>query len=201
MSNKFYVLVCLFIAMMQLAGCATQSPDRVTLLPQPDGTPSAIAVTSKTGDAAVIDRPYQVAIVSDKKIGLEQTDEAAVRLRYKELLEALPARPKSYQLYFENSGTQLTSASEKLLQVMQETLKDFPAPEIIIIGHTDTVGADALNDKLSLQRAIYIENILKTKGIDTRRISTVGRGSRDLLVPTGKGVSEEKNRRVEIRLK
>jgi outer membrane protein OmpA-like peptidoglycan-associated protein len=201
MSNKFYVLVSLFIAMMQLAGCATQSPDRVTLLPQPDGTPSAIAVTSKTGDAAVIDRPYQVALVSDKKIGLEQTDEAAVRLRYKELLEALPARPKSYQLYFENNGTRLTSASEKLLQVVQDTLKDFPAPEIIIIGHTDTVGADALNDKLSLQRAVSIENILKTKGIDTSRISTVGRGSRDLLVPTGKGVSEEKNRRVEIRLK
>ncbi len=201
MSNKFYVLVCLFIAMMQLAGCATQSPDRVTLLPQPDGTSSAISVTSKTGDVAVIDRPYQVALVNDKKIGLEQTDEASVGQRYKELLKSLPARPKSYQLYFENSGTQLTSASEKLLQVMQETLKDFPAPEIIIIGHTDTVGADALNDKLSLQRAIYMENILKTKGIDTSRISTVGRGSRDLLVPTGKGVSEEKNRRVEIRLK
>ncbi len=84
---------------------------------------------------------------------------------------------------------------------MQNTLKDYPAPEIIIIGHTDTVGTDVLNDKLSLQRAIYIEKILKTKGIDTSRISTVGRGSRDLLVPTGKGVSEERNRRVEIRLK
>jgi len=200
MSNKLYVPILLILAVMQFAGCATPS-ERVTLLPQPDGSPSAVVVQLKTGGSIVLDRPYMVASATDTQIGTEQTDAATVNLRYKELLEALPARPQSYVLFFDFGDTKLTPESEKLVQVMLRDIKELPAPELVVIGHTDASGSDDFNDELSRQRAISVLNMLKAKGIDTKRVSTVGRGSREPLVKTKKGVYEAKNRRVEIRLK
>jgi outer membrane protein OmpA-like peptidoglycan-associated protein len=200
MSNKLYVPVFLLLAVMQLAGCATPS-ERVTLLPQPDGTPSAVVVQLKTGGSLLLDHPYMVATATEKQIRTEQTDEATIKLRYKEVFDALPARPKSYLLYFDFGNTQLTPESEKNVQVMLRDIKELPAPELVVIGHTDASGSDDVNDELSRQRAISVLNFLKAKGIDTQRVSTVGRGSREPLVKTKKGAYEARNRRVEIRLK
>jgi len=178
--------------------------ERVILLPQPDGTPSAIIVQSKTGATAVLDRPYSVATVAPKQVGSEQTDEIAVKKRYKELFDALPPRPRAFLLYFETGGTRLTPDSEKIVQVVASVLtdaKDLPPFEITVIGHADEIGTDDLNDELSRRRAAAIVGMLKAKGIDTTRASIVGRGSREPLIPHKKGVAEEKNRRVEIRLK
>jgi OOP family OmpA-OmpF porin len=183
---------------------ATRPVERITLLPQPDGSPSAIVVQSKTGATSVLDRPYSVATVTDKRIGSAQTDEAAVKTRYNELFDAFPARPRSYMLFFSSGGTTLTPESEKFLPTLMKVLiglKDLPASELTVIGHADEVGANALNDELSRQRAMSVVAILRAQGIDTTRASIVGRGSRDPLVPRQKGVSEERNRRVEIRLK
>jgi OOP family OmpA-OmpF porin len=178
--------------------------ERVILLPQPDGVPSALIVQSKTGATAVLDRPYSVATIAPKKIGSEQTDQVAVETRYKELFDALPARPRAFLLYFQSGGTRLTPESEKTVQLMVGVLRDvqnLPAFELTVIGHADEVGTDALNDQLSRQRAASMVSLLKARGIDTTRASIVGRGSRDPLVPTRKGTAEVQNRRVEIRLK
>lgn len=183
---------------------STPPGERVILLPQQDGTPSAVIVQSNTGATSVLDRPYSVATISKKKIGSEITDEAAVKTRYKDLYDALPARTRSYLLYFETGGTRLTPESKKLLQIVFTVLRDLrelPASELVVIGHADEVGSDELNDALSRQRAASIVNFLKAKGIDTARAAIVGRGSRDPLVPVRKGAAEVKNRRVEIRLK
>ena len=178
--------------------------ERVILLPQPDGTPSAIIVQSRSGATAVLDRPYSVATVAPKQIGSEQTDEVAVTTRYKELFDALPARPRAYQLYFETGRTRLTPESAKSVQLIVGVLSDLgdlPAFDLTVIGHADDVGTEAANDELSRQRAAAIVTMLNARGIDTTRVSIVGRGSREPLVPTTKGSAEAKNRRVEIRVK
>lgn len=178
--------------------------DRIILLPQADGTPSAVVVQSKSGVSFVLERPYSVATVGKKRIGVEKTDETTVKTRYKELFDAFPARPRSYRLYFESGGTSLTPESEKGLPLIVDVLKDLkdlPASELILIGHADEVGSDALNDALSRRRAESIASALKAKGIDTARVSIVGRGSRDPLVTVKEGSPEARNRRVEIRLK
>ncbi len=200
MSNRRYVPIFLFLAVIQFAGCATPS-ERVTLLPQPDGTPSAVVVQLKAGGSILLDHPYMVVTATEKQIGTQQADEATVKLRYKDVLEALPARPKSYLLYFDFGNTQLTPESEKFMQVILRDIKELPAPELVVIGHTDESGSDDINDELSRQRAISVLNILKAEGVDINRVSTVGRGSRDPLVKTKKGAYEARNRRVEIRVK
>lgn len=183
---------------------ATRARERVTLLPQPDGTPSAVVIRSKAGATSVLERPYAVAVVTESRIGSEQTDEAAVRTRYKELYEAFPARPRSYLLFFDSGGTRLTPESEKRVPLIVKVLgdlKELPASELTVIGHADEVGADASNDELSRRRAASVVAILKGKGIDTSHVVMVGRGRRDPLVRSGKGVADAQNRRVEIRLK
>ena len=67
-----------------------------------------------------------------------------------------------------------------------------------MIGHADSVGRTAFNDSLSLKRADAVRRILIQAGIRAGKIDTVGRGSREPLVPTAEGVSEPRNRRVEI---
>jgi outer membrane protein OmpA-like peptidoglycan-associated protein len=68
-----------------------------------------------------------------------------------------------------------------------------------IEGHTDSVGARDMNQALSERRAASVRQFLVTLyGVDPGRIVTVGRGEDDLLVNTGDGVAEQRNRRVQV---
>jgi outer membrane protein OmpA-like peptidoglycan-associated protein len=77
-------------------------------------------------------------------------------------------------------------------------LKRRPAPDIVVIGHTDTVGNLGYNDKLSLARAERMRELMIGLGIPPGRIQAAGRGKRELLVQTEDNTSEPRNRRVEI---
>ena len=70
-----------------------------------------------------------------------------------------------------------------------------------MIGHTDRVGSVEGNDALSKTRAQTIGAVLIEGGVPADKLETVGRGERDLLVPTEDEVNEPKNRRVEINLR
>ena len=76
-----------------------------------------------------------------------------------------------------------------------------PSPEILVIGHTDAVGAGQYNDKLSMQRAERVRAELVLRGIAEDSITVTGRGKREPLVPTDDGVAEPQNRRVEINVR
>ena len=73
--------------------------------------------------------------------------------------------------------------------------------DIMVIGHTDTVGGLAYNDKLSLARAEKLRDMLVGLGIPAERVAAAGRGKREPLVPTEDNVSEPRNRRVEINVR
>ena len=84
---------------------------------------------------------------------------------------------------------------------IQSDLKRFAAPEVVVSGHTDAVGDPAFNDKLSLERAHRVRDILVAAGIAREQIQVVGRGAREPLVAARPGVPEPRNRRVEIKLR
>ena len=189
-----------WLALVLLAsGCAT--PDRITLLPQADGSPSSVVVQPKQGDAVILSSAYATAQVTGRGAQAVASSAEEVRSRYGVLLDALPARPVSYLVYFETGGDQLTASSQGELNRILAAFKQAPAPEIVVIGHTDTVGTESVNDAISLQRAQSIRARLVAMGIDAARIEAAGRGKREPLVPTADGVAEPRNRRVEIRLK
>jgi OOP family OmpA-OmpF porin len=67
-----------------------------------------------------------------------------------------------------------------------------------VTGHTDTVGSDAYNMRLSRRRAESVAAELEKQGVPSAEIAIVAKGKHDLLVPTADGVKEPQNRRVQI---
>jgi outer membrane protein OmpA-like peptidoglycan-associated protein len=79
-------------------------------------------------------------------------------------------------------------------------LKRYDTTRVIVGGYTDTAGSAAFNLRLSARRATAVANILLREGVEDWRIATRGFGESFPRVPTRDGVSEPRNRRVEITL-
>ncbi len=190
-------LIALMVLSLTLGACAT-GRDRIVLLPNKDGSASALTLKTSKGET-VLDKPYSAVNVAENGsiTPLEQNAES-VKVNYGNVLAAQPDRPVSYMLYFISGTDELTSESKVMLQQVKAELKARAAPEITAIGHTDTVGKDADNDTLSKERATTMKNVLVAYGVSGEHFTVAGRGERELLVLTPDGVDEPKNRRVEI---
>ena len=183
---------------IMLTGCASAPPDRVVLLPGPGGKVGKVAVIAG-GAPTVIDNAYGTATIDTAgKIAQTTADKTAVEHDFAVVLEALPPRPISHMLYFENNSDVLTPTSAHDASVILAEVATRPLADIIVIGHTDTMGESHYNDQLSKQRAEKLRQSLIELGGDPKRISTAGRGERELLVPTPDETPEPRNRRAEL---
>jgi outer membrane protein OmpA-like peptidoglycan-associated protein len=195
--------IVLALVAASLFGCAQPKPkysERIILLPNKDGRKSAVLVRRATGEFKLA-APYQSVELIKGQEQQKTYGQEDVQQRYGEILEVQPARPFTYTLYFMTAMTQLTPHSKESLNEVTEKIKSFPAAQVTVIGHTDRVGNQAENDLLSLKRANTVGDMLIQIGIPKDAIEIVGRGEREPLVRTADGVSEEKNRRVEIKLR
>ncbi len=77
-------------------------------------------------------------------------------------------------------------------------LKGITLEVIIAVGHTDWVGSDAYNQKLSVRRAEAVKGYLVSKGIEANRIYTEGKGEKQPVADNRTSAGRAKNRRVEI---
>ena len=180
-----------------LGACST--PDKVTLLPDPDGSVGAVIVHSGN-KTQVIDKPYATAEVS-KGGNIEQTagNRASVETRYGEVLAARPPRPMTFTINFLfDSATELAPQSNATVQQMKAALATWPAPHLTVVGHTDLAGSQEYDDKLSMQRAQTVARFLIKAGIPAKEIETAARGKREPVVHTADGVPNQMNRRVVI---
>ena len=69
---------------------------------------------------------------------------------------------------------------------------------IIAVGHTDSIGTDAYNQKLSVRRAEAIKTYLVSKGIEANRVYTEGKGEKQPVADNKTKEGRAKNRRTEI---
>lgn len=182
-------------AALVVVGCAPAT--RVVLLPQAGGATGSVEV-STTGASAVLSQAYESATADGDGVSITQTSQAQVQVRYRELLAAAPPAPDRFTLFYEAGGTRLTPASAAELDKVLEQATTRVGAEIVIIGHTDTVGSHQLNDRLSLERARMLESMLVERGFDPARVLVRGQGKREPLVGTADKVAEPRNRRVEI---
>lgn len=180
-----------------LAGCAATPQGSVVLLPEAGGAPTAITVT-QGGKQIVLDQPYAGARLSSDGPQAYASDAAQVQARYGAALAGLPGRPTQFTLYFVEGKDEFTEASKRALDGVLAEIAGRPVPDVIVIGHTDKVGNDAVNDPLSRQRAEVVRRALIARGVAPENIVVVGRGKREPVVPTADGVAEARNRRVEI---
>jgi len=77
-------------------------------------------------------------------------------------------------------------------------IKDINLEVIIAVGHTDSVGSDAYNQKLSVRRSEAVKAYLVSKGIEKNRVYTEGKGEKQPVASNKTAEGRAKNRRVEI---
>jgi iron complex outermembrane receptor protein len=109
-----------------------------------------------------------------------------------------PAVPKSYMVFFDFDKSDLTPQAAAIVDQAAMNVASARVTRITVTGHTDTVGSDAYNMRLSRRRAESVAAELEKQGISQSEIEIVAKGKRDLLVPTADGVTEPQNRRVQI---
>jgi iron complex outermembrane receptor protein len=109
-----------------------------------------------------------------------------------------PASPKSYLVFFDFNRSDLTPQAETIVDQAAKNAGPAKVTRLEVTGHTDTVGSDAYNMRLSRRRAESVAAQLEKDGIPSGEIEIVAKGKRDLLVPTADGVKEPQNRRVQI---
>ena len=159
----------------------------------------ALSITHE-GQQRTLDAPYAAARVQRQgtlEDGGRLTAEQ-VQQGFAPALGAQPPRPVRFVLYFLDNSDEFTPASKLEIPKISAEIAGHPAPEIVVVGHTDRVGLLGYNDTLSLRRAERVRNGLAQLGIPRDQISVAGRGEREPLVATEDEVAEPRNRRVEI---
>ncbi len=176
-----------------------KSGTTVVLLPESDGSVGRATVSNSSG-AVELGTARASTTVAPGTAPAPPTEmsEADVKRIFGAALAVQPPAPAHFTLYFEFDSDELTAESRKLVSDVQNTVKSYPAPQVSVIGHTDTRGAATANIGLGLRRANVVRMRLIEAGLDASAINVTSHGEATLLVPTADDVSEPKNRRVEI---
>jgi len=111
-----------------------------------------------------------------------------------------PPEVKHFVIFFGFNKCNITSEADSVLSQAASTAKSTGAASISIVGHTDTVGSNRYNQKLSVCRATAAKSNLVGKGVPDGAITVSGRGETELMVQTGDGVKEPQNRRATVDL-
>lgn len=99
---------------------------------------------------------------------------------------------------FATASAELKPATVKKLDKIVGYLNQYPQAKVEVVGHTDSTGSDAYNQKLSERRAQAVAKALEAQGIDASRISAKGLGESSPIASNTTAEGREKNRRVEL---
>lgn len=181
-----------------MAGCAGQRETYV-VMPDAKGQGGSLMVTPKKGAPLKLDGAYASAIgKSGSAPEPAKLSEEEIRAAFAEALSARPNAPIRFTLYFREGSDELTPDSQKDLESVMAEVRKRPAPDVIVVGHTDKVGFLQDNDRLALKRAEKMRGELLRQGLPADAVLAAGRGEREPLVPTADEVAEPRNRRVEM---
>ena len=100
--------------------------------------------------------------------------------------------------FFDFDKSVLKAEGKAKLDDLSGKVKAINLEVIIAVGHTDSVGADAYNQKLSVKRADAVKAYLVSKGMEKNRVYTEGKGEKQPVADNKTDTGRAKNRRVEI---
>lgn len=99
---------------------------------------------------------------------------------------------------FDTGRSDVKPQFQPLLNQFATSLRNNPNTDVVIVGHTDNTGTDAVNNPLSVNRAASVRQYLVSQGIATNRIQIDGRGSYEPVASNATADGRSRNRRVEI---
>jgi len=172
----------------------------VVLLPDPDtGVTGRAFLSNKAGSTDLnAARESSTATPSSTPTAVRTMTEEEVQQVFGDALSALPPAPVHFTLYFKFESDELTDESRALLPQILTTVKERAFPEVLVVGHTDTMGTPRANMDLGLIRANSVRTALVQVGLDPATVEARSHGESDLLVKTPDETPEPRNRRVEI---
>lgn len=171
----------------------------IVLLESPDGTVGKVSYTDDSGKV-LIDVAGQAV---DMGTGFTESriyhvEDKQIEADFASALGSRPILPARYVLFFQNGSAVLSTKSAEETKKLLADISARPAADITINGHTDTVGKDALNDKLSQKRAEFVADLIRSQSVEPRAMDIQYHGKRELFVKTPDNTPELKNRRVVI---
>jgi outer membrane protein OmpA-like peptidoglycan-associated protein len=106
---------------------------------------------------------------------------------------------------FDYDKSNIKSQFVPILDEAAQTLKDNPDITVSVEGHTDSIGSDEYNQRLSERRAQAVKQYLVSKGIATSRLSALGKGEQEPIAPNTKDGRDNPegramNRRAELKI-
>ena len=187
-------LLCLFLL---LSGCVTG--DYVVLLESPDGTTGAVLVEDAKGQTR-LDRKHQGLAIGTRALGSGPFHVGELRIAhdFSAALAAQPSLPQRFQLYFKLGSAELTEESQRAIEQVIEAIHLRGPSAVSVIGHTDTLSGPGWNEQLGLIRAQAVADMLRNRAVELIDLTVSSHGERNLLIKTRDGVSEPRNRRVEV---
>lgn len=151
---------------------------------------------------ALKERENELVAEREARIEAEKKYQAAM----KSLEEIGKVKEESRGLVITLGGVLFTTGKAELLPITREKLEKVatvlqeqdPNKRIVVEGHTDSVGTDANNQRLSQRRADAVREYLISRGVESHRISAVGKGESQPVADNGSPEGRANNRRVEI---
>lgn len=194
-------LLGLCLGVVLFSGCASKDV-QITLLPEDEGKVGVISVADRKGGTHTINKAYEALDVSQKgEIASKLETEESVKLKYAEVLNALPQKPQSYLFFFNFDSAVLETKQLEELKVLARLIRENSIVEIISIGHSDSAGDKEYNKTLSLLRAKNVADKLAVYGVPKSLFQLQYYGDANPLDPTTNTKPNAKNRRVELILK
>lgn len=180
-----------------LSACAG-TREWYVVMPEADGRVGTVTVT-RDGVETVLQGAYSSTRSGTGRV--VEADPGEVQRTFDAALEATPVRPQAFLLFFREDSAELQRESRTALPDIAREILARPAPEITLVGHTDTTQSHAYNDALSRRRAETVRAQLVRLGVPAASIVIQGRGKREPLVPTPDNRREQRNRRVEVEVR
>ena len=100
--------------------------------------------------------------------------------------------------FFDFDKAVLKPEAQAKLSDLVEKMKTISVEVVIAVGHADSIGSDAYNQRLSLRRAEAVKKFLVSKGVEANRIYTEGKGEKSPVADNRTREGRAKNRRVEV---
>lgn len=175
-------------------------PQTTAILLDNNSTHNAIVVATQEGNVTV-DKPYFYTVLEandQKPSEVKQGDPDTIRRKYADVLNALPTKSESILFYFEPGTAEITSESKNQIDGLMALIAAHEPAAVDIIGHTDRVGDADKNYALALERARAVEAFLTSRNVKVKYTTVTSYGENDPLIKTEDGISEPKNRRVEV---
>src|SRR5258705_3917267 len=162
----------ILVAVVFVAACATQEAPKPAPEPAPAPAPAPVAAP------APAPKPEPKPEAKPKPVAEKVTYAADVLFDFDKAVVKPEGRSK--------------------LDDLANKVKSINLEVVIAIGHADSVGSDEYNQKLSLRRAEAVKAYLITKGVETNRVYTEGKGEKQPVASNKTAEGRAKNRRTEI---